>query len=125
MKTLLIVEDNATITAILRVYLMPLGLTLHEARDGAEGLSMAQKLQPSLILSDAQMPKMDGFQLCAAIRADRALSAIPFVLLTTLTDDASVRKGRMVGATAFLPKNIVPAQLHQKVRGLLGLATEG
>jgi twitching motility two-component system response regulator PilG len=119
MKKVLLVEDNSTITAIIRVYLMPLGLELHEARDGEEGLALARRLVPDLILSDAQMPKLDGFQLCAAVRADAVLSATPFVLFTTLADETSLRKGRMVGATAFLPKNIVPAELNQKVQELL------
>ncbi len=124
MKKVLLVEDNSTITAIIRIYLMPLGLELHEARDGSEGLAMARRLTPVLILSDAQMPKLDGFQLCAAVRADPLLSAIPFVLFTTLADEASLRKGRMVGATAFLSKNIVPAELNQKVQELLARSKE-
>lgn len=120
MKVLL-TEDNATIVAVTKAYLAPLRLEVHAAKDGKEGLEIALRIQPDLILSDAQMPNMDGFQFCAAVRANAALRAVPFVIFTGQNDEATQRKGRMVGVTAFLSKGIPPAELTRKVAELLNL----
>ena len=66
----LIVEDTKTITNLLQVYLMGWGLEFFDAPNGALGLTRARDMKPDLIISDVQMPEMDGFALCAAVRAD-------------------------------------------------------
>ena len=119
----LIVEDTKTITNLLQVYLMGWGLEFFDAPNGALGLSKARELKPDLIISDVQMPEMDGFALCAAIRADPALHKIPVVMLTSLKDEASRQKGRLVGATAFLNKPVSVDDLRDKVRNILKLPT--
>ena len=117
----LIVEDTKTITNLLQVYLMGWGFEFADATNGVAGLAKAREFKPDLILSDVQMPQMDGFALCAAVRADPALHATPFVLLTSLKDEASRQKGRLVGATAFLNKPISVDDLREKVRTILKL----
>jgi len=67
------------------------------------------------------MPGMDGFELCAAIRADPALHKLPVVLLTSLNDDASRKKGKLVGATAFLTKPVSVEELRKTVGTILKL----
>ncbi len=120
----LIVEDTRTITALLQVYLMGWDLQFVEARDGADGLQKARAERPDLIISDVRMPRMDGFELCAAIRADAFLHATPFLLLTTLKDDASRQKGAQVGATAFLSKPVAVDELRERVSAILHLPRE-
>ena len=119
----LIVDDTRTITALLQVYLMGLDLEFDEARNGQEAYQKALLRRPALIISDVQMPVMDGFAFCAAIRGDpdRALSSTPFLLLTSLKDEASREKGRLVGATAFLQKPISVQELRGQVAAILGL----
>ncbi|HEY3450487.1 MAG TPA: response regulator [Myxococcales bacterium] len=117
----LIVEDTKTITSLLQVYLMGWGLDFVEAKDGEEGLRKARETRPDLILSDVRMPVMDGFELCAAVRSDKELFSTPVVLLTTLKDEASRQKGRLVGATAFLSKPVSVDELREKVGSLLKL----
>ncbi|MGC4119201.1 MAG: response regulator [Myxococcales bacterium] len=117
----LIVEDTKTITSLLQVYLMGWGLEFVEAKDGEEGLRKARETRPDLILSDVRMPVMDGFELCAAVRSDKELFSTPVVLLTTLKDEASRQKGRLVGATAFLSKPVSVDELREKVGSLLKL----
>ena len=119
----LIVEDTKTITSLLQVYLMGWGLEFSEAKDGEEGLRRAREVRPNLVITDVRMPVMDGFELCAAIRSDKDLFAIPVVLLTTLKDEASRQKGRLVGATAFLSKPVSVDELREKVGSLLHLPT--
>ena len=120
-KRLLIVEDTATIQSLIKVYLMGFRLEVLEARDGNEGLQLAREMRPELILSDVQMPGMDGFQLCAAIRSDPQLAQTPFVLLSSLKDEASRRMGKMVGATNFLSKPIAVDALRLLVSQLMDL----
>jgi twitching motility two-component system response regulator PilG len=118
---ILIVEDTKTITSLLQVYLMGWGLEFVEAKDGEEGLRKAREEKPDLIISDVRMPVMDGFELCAAIRSDKGLHATPLLLLTTLKDEASRQKGKLVGATAFLSKPVAVDELREKVGQILNL----
>jgi twitching motility two-component system response regulator PilG len=120
MKVLL-VDDTRTLLSLIQVYLLGWQLQFIEARDGIEGLAKAREQKPDLIVSDIRMPGMDGFEFCAAVRADRALHGVPFVMLTSLTDEMSRRKGKLVGATAFLTKPIAPDQLRGIVAELLKL----
>jgi twitching motility two-component system response regulator PilG len=117
----LIVEDTKTITNLIQVYLMGWGLEFFEASNGALGLARAREVKPDLIISDVQMPEMDGFALCAAVRADPILFATPVVMLTSLKDDSSRQRGRLVGASAFLNKPVAVDDLREKVRGILKL----
>jgi twitching motility two-component system response regulator PilG len=117
----LIVEDTKTITNLLQVYLMGWGLEFFDAPNGALGLAKARDLKPDLIISDVQMPEMDGFALCAAVRADPNLHSTPFMMLTSLKDDASRQKGKLVGASAFLNKPVSVDDLRSKVRDILKL----
>lgn len=117
----LIVEDTKTITNLLQVYLMGWNLEFFDAVNGVQGLARARELKPDLIISDVQMPEMDGFALCAAVRADPALHATPFVMLTSLKDDQSRQRGRMVGASAFLNKPIAVDDLREQIRSILKL----
>ncbi len=117
----LIVEDTRTITSLLQVYLMGWDLEFVEAKDGVEGLRKAHETRPDLIISDVRMPGMDGFALCAAVRADALLKATPLLLLTSLKDEASLLAGRNAGATAFLSKPVMVDELRDQVAGLLKL----
>jgi twitching motility two-component system response regulator PilG len=117
----LIVEDTKTITNLLQVYLMGWGLQFFDAGNGVQGLNKAREIKPDLIISDVQMPEMDGFALCAAVRADSSLHATPFLLLTSLKDEASRQRGRLVGASAFLNKPVSVDELRERVRELLKL----
>jgi twitching motility two-component system response regulator PilG len=122
MKVLL-VDDTRTLLSLIQVYLMGWDMEFVEARDGKQGLDQARLHKPALVISDVRMPGMDGFELCAALRADKDLHSVPVVLLTSLNDDASRRKGRLVGATAFLTKPVSVDELRRTVSDILKLPT--
>ena len=69
----LIVDDTKTLLSVIQIYLMGWGLEFVEAYDGLEALKKAQETRPALVISDVRMPGMDGFELCAALRADPKL----------------------------------------------------
>ncbi|ABS24682.1 PleD family two-component system response regulator [Anaeromyxobacter sp. Fw109-5] len=120
MKVLL-VDDTRTLLSLIQVYLMGWQIEFVEAKDGTEGLARAREHRPDLVITDVRMPGMDGFELCAAIRADTVLHKTPIVLLTSLADDASRKKGKLVGATAFLTKPVSVEELRNTVGGILRL----
>jgi twitching motility two-component system response regulator PilG len=120
MKVLL-VDDTRTLLSLIQVYLMGWEIEFVVAKDGTEGLLRAREHRPDLVISDVRMPGMDGFELCAAIRADPVLHETPLVLLTSLADDASRKKGKLVGATAFLTKPVSVEELRRTVGRILEL----
>ncbi len=119
MKKVLIIDDTQTVTALIQVYLMGWSIEFSEARNGAEGLIKARQTKPDLIITDAQMPVMDGFELCAAVRSDADLCEIPILMLTALKEEAARKKGTLVGVTAFLNKPIGVEELRSQVSALL------
>lgn len=120
MKVLL-VDDTRTLLSLIQVYLMGWNIQFIEAKDGTEGLAKAREHKPALVISDVRMPGMDGFELCAAVRADAELHLTPIVLLTSLNDDSSRRKGKLVGANAFLTKPVSVNELRTTVGRILDL----
>jgi CheY-like chemotaxis protein len=82
MAVVLVAEDDRDITFILIRVLNREGHVVHHAPDGAAARDLAVEIRPDIVLSDLGMPRMDGLQLCSAIRADPSLSGTPVALLT-------------------------------------------
>ena len=120
-RRILIADDTQTIRVITRVLLMGWDIEFDDAIDGLEALKKAKETLPDLILSDVQMPGLDGFELCAAIRSDPALQNVPVILMTAQKDEASRMKGKIVGATDFLTKPVTADALRERVSNLLKL----
>ena len=119
MTTILIVEDDDAIrTNIIRLLKLE-GYEIVWAVDGLQGLERARESRPDVVISDVSMPQMDGFELLAAIRADRELAATPVMLLTALDDRASMRRGMTAGADDYLAKPFTRLELLDALQGLL------
>ena len=118
---ILLVDDTKTLISVLKVLLMGWDLEFRAEHDGAAALKTAREWRPDLVISDVRMPGMDGFELCASIRADPDLHSVPVVLLTSFGDEVSRKKGMLVGATAFLTKGGDRDELRNTVRQVLNL----
>jgi two-component system, chemotaxis family, sensor kinase CheA len=103
-KSILIAEDSITARGLLRNILELAGYRIKTAVDGMEAWSML-KLEPfDLLVSDVEMPRMNGFELTTRIRADRALAELPVVLVTALESREHIERGVDVGANAYILK---------------------
>jgi len=101
---ILIVEDSSTQSMQLRHLLEKNGYRVFSARHGLEALTRLEEHRPLIIISDVAMPEMDGYELCGRIRQDVRFKAIPFILLTALSDPRDVVRGLQCGANNFIVK---------------------
>lgn len=119
-EAVLVVEDSVTSRMLLRNILTTAGFDVRTACDGAEALTALKSEHFDLVVSDIQMPNMDGFDLTAAIRADPELKHLPVVLVTSLESPEDKARGLEVGASAYLVKRgFDQSNLLDTVRGLL------
>lgn len=116
---ILIVEDSLIQAELLRRVLAREGYRVILAKDGAEGLTVARKELPKVIISDINMPEMNGFELCKAIRNDAALKDTPVILLTMLSDARDVIHGVNAGADYYVTKPFNEPFLLSKIRDAL------
>ena len=116
----LIVEDNANDRRLLRYTFEHHDCTVIEAKDGKEGLELASAHRPDIIVSDALMPVMDGFQLCRQCREDDRLARIPFVFHSaSYTDKKDEEFGLSMGAVRFIVKPMDPDQFLKTIKEIL------
>jgi two-component system chemotaxis sensor kinase CheA len=102
----LVVDDQFSARELQRSILEVAGYRVEVARDGREALRRIGELpELELVLTDVQMPEMDGFELLEAIRADEAHASLPVVIVTTLGDESSRKRGAEAGADAYIVKN--------------------
>ncbi|MBF0179420.1 MAG: response regulator, partial [Magnetococcales bacterium] len=119
---LLIVEDSAIQAFKLRRFLREAGFDPGVAKDGQEGLEMARRDQPALVISDVSMPRMNGFQLCRAIKEDPDLRGTRVMLLTALTNPDEILEGLAAGADNYLVKPWEEGSLRAMIGQLLAPA---
>ncbi len=116
----LVVDDSATTRSLLRSILETAGYEVALAVDGAEAWSGLQLRVPDLIVCDVDMPRMNGLDLCAAVRDSPRLRGVPFVLVTSLGTDRDRQRGMELGADAYIVKGeFDQSTLLDTVRGLL------
>ncbi|MBI3709590.1 MAG: hybrid sensor histidine kinase/response regulator [Proteobacteria bacterium] len=115
----LVVDDEPTQRLLFCEGLLAAGCRVEEAEDGQIALARIKSARPDLIVSDAIMPALDGFDLCAAIRQDPALSDIPVLMVTGLEDDASIERAYAAGANDFVVKPVNWTLLGFRVKFLL------
>ena len=104
-RNILVVEDSITARTLLKNILESAGYNVHTAVDGLDGITSLRSRDFDLIVSDVEMPRMNGFELTAKIRADQKLSELPVVLVTALESREDRERGIDVGANAYIVKS--------------------
>jgi DNA-binding response OmpR family regulator len=122
-RHVLIVDDEPSILISLEFLFKREGFTVTVARDGAEGLAAIQAQRPDLVVLDVMLPKLDGFAILQAVRADPGLAYTHILMLTAKGREAEQKKGLTLGADAYLPKPFSTHELIDKARELLNLDT--
>lgn len=117
-KTILIVEDHKDIRLYLKV-LFGNEYNLLMATNGQEGVDMATKEMPDLIISDVMMPVKDGFECCREVKENPETCSIPFIMLTAKVEDDDIIRGLELGADDYVLKPFTPGILKAKVSNLI------
>jgi two-component system, chemotaxis family, chemotaxis protein CheY len=118
----LVVDDSAAIRKILTRVLRQTGMaiqTIHEAGDGQEALALMAQHRIDLVLSDINMPKMDGLQLLASLKASPHWRNIPVVMITTEGGETKVAEAVKLGAAGYVRKPFTADQIKEKLVGIL------
>ncbi len=102
--TILIVDDDESIRELLRLHLSAAGYSVNVAEDAITAGYMVLRSPPDLIISDVNMPHMDGFEFVAALKSDKTLPNIPVIFLTSMEDGD--QQGKQLGAVGYLTKPV-------------------
>jgi DNA-binding NarL/FixJ family response regulator len=112
----LAVDDAPETLSLLTDVLENAGMTALVARNGANALALVGRVTPDLILMDAVMPQMDGFETCRRIKTESGLAHIPVIFMTGLSDTENVVKGFEAGGVDYVTKPVVPDELLARIR---------
>ena len=115
-KKILLVDDEPQILEICRDYLKKSGYDVVTASDGVQGLSIARREKPDLIVLDLMLPEMDGLDVCRAIRRE---SDVPIIMLTARVEEIDKLIGLEIGADDYMTKPFSPRELVARVRVVL------
>jgi predicted signal transduction protein with EAL and GGDEF domain/FixJ family two-component response regulator len=115
----LLVDDDEVNLMLTAIALRERGFEVHEVADGASALARLDELAPDMVVLDALMPGMDGFDTCRALRARPGWSQMPVLMLTGLDDDASIERAYRAGATDFFVKSTQWSLLAGRLRYML------
>lgn len=117
-KTVLVVEDEASVLDVLETILVQAGYEVIRAVDGEEAVFRAKghPRMPDLVLADIMMPKMDGFEMRSALKADKATRGIPVIFLTAKANDRDKAMGFGLGAQRYLVKPFTKEQVLEAVK---------
>jgi two-component system chemotaxis response regulator CheY len=114
--TVLTVDDSRTMRDMLRLALVQAGFDVVQAEDGVHGLEMLEAERPDVIVTDINMPRMDGFGFIEGVRSNERDRAIPILVLTTESDADKKDKARRAGATGWIVKPFDPVKLVNAIR---------
>lgn len=118
-KTILVVDDSAAIRQVVSLALKGAGYQTIEAMDGADALRKIQGVKIHLVISDVNMPNMDGITLLKELKKQPTTKFIPVIMLTTESEAAKKDQGRLAGAKAWVVKPFVPDQMLAAVNKLM------
>ena len=112
----LVVDDSPDTLSLINDTLEQAGIDVLVALDGSQALNIARRLRPDMILLDAIMPGLDGFETCRLLKADPSLASIPVIFMTGLTDSTDIVRGLESGGVDYLTKPIQPNELLARMK---------
>jgi len=118
-KTILIVDDSASVRQVVGIALRGAGYDVIEGRDGADALTKLDGRKVHLIISDVNMPNMDGITFLKQVKAMASYRFTPVIMLTTESQEEKKREGQQAGAKAWMVKPFQPTQLLGAVAKLV------
>ena len=119
-KTILVVDDAMTVRNLAKFALSKGGYTIIEAEDGVKGWEAIQANAVDLVISDLNMPNMNGLEMSAKIKSDDRFKATPIFMLTTEASQEVALKGKEIGIMAWIVKPFVPEKLLGAVQKVIG-----
>lgn len=122
MRTILIVEDSATTRALIRAVIDEIGeFETVEASSGFEALKMLPQQQYDLIITDINMPDINGLELISFVRNNPRFTHLPIVIVSTERSEEDKRRGMALGATAYVTKPFKSFELQEIIKKTMGL----
>ena len=118
--SILTVDDSPSLRMAIKIALTGAGYAVTEAGDGVEGLNKATSTHFDMIVTDLNMPNMDGLTMIEELRKSPAQAGVPIIFLTTESDADMKQRAKAAGATGWLVKPFVPDQLVKVARKVLG-----
>lgn len=118
-KVVLLADDSPLIHRHTVPILEDDGYVVLSAHDGAQGLEIARSRRVDLVITDVEMPNMDGYDLCRAVKADPAMAHVPVLICSTLGEAADLERGFDAGADDYLVKPVLPEELSTRVKSLI------
>jgi two-component system chemotaxis response regulator CheY len=118
-KTILTADDSASMRQMVTFTLKGAGYEVVEAVDGKDGLSMISQSKVDMIITDLNMPNMDGIEMIRNVRTMPQYKFIPIILLTTESQDGKKKEGKAAGATGWITKPFKPEQLLAVIKKVL------
>lgn len=115
-KTILTVDDSRTMRDMLRISLVEAGFQVVQAEDGMHGLDVLREITPDVVVTDINMPRLDGFGFIEAIRRDASRRSMPVLVLTTEVDPEKKGRAKAAGATGWIVKPFDPTKLVAAIR---------
>ena len=120
-KHILIVDDSKTVRNLVAFILKAEGFKVTTAEDGLHGLEKLYAMESvDLILSDINMPRMDGFTFIAQVREQDIYKDIPIIILSTEGEESDIQKGIQLGANLYMVKPAQPEKMVRNIKMLLG-----
>lgn len=119
-KTIMTVDDSASVRQMVGFTLREAGYDVIEACDGKDALSKIQGANLNLVVTDLNMPNMDGIELIKSLRANPAHKFVPIIMLTTESQNEKKMEGKSAGATGWIVKPFKPEQLVAVIKKVLG-----
>ena len=114
-KVVMVVDDSESIRKFLVFAIRAQGFGVIAARDGMEALEKLSKNKVDLIITDLNMPNMDGFEFLKAIREDREYRDVPVIILSSLTNEQDIETGMKLGANSYLLKPFDQKRIQYEV----------